>query len=94
MLPPTVLPKYIEVSERLAREVQAGRLREGEKLKTSIKELMEKANITEAKLAEQADVPIQTIKYLVEGRYNPSLALAYRIADVLKCKIEDLFKLA
>lgn len=32
MLPPTVLPKYIEVSERLAREVQAGRLREGEKL--------------------------------------------------------------
>ena len=70
------------------------KMREGEKLKTSIKELMEKANITEAKLAEQADVPIQTIKYLVEGRYNPSLALAYRIADVLKCKIEDLFKLA
>lgn len=32
MLPPTALPKYIEVSERLAREVQAGRLREGEKL--------------------------------------------------------------
>ena len=70
------------------------KMREGEKLKTSIKELMEKANITEAKLAEQADVPIQTIKYLIEGKYNPSLALAYRIADVLKCKIEDLFKLA
>ncbi len=32
MLPPTALPKYIEISERLAREVQAGRLREGEKL--------------------------------------------------------------
>ena len=44
------------------------KMREGEKLKTSIKELMEKANITEAKLAEQA--------------------------DVLKFKIEDLFKLA
>jgi putative transcriptional regulator len=70
------------------------KMREGEKLKTSIKELMEKANITEAKLAEQADVPIQTIIYLIEGRYNPSLALAYRIAEVLKCKIEDLFKLA
>ncbi len=70
------------------------KMREGEKLKTSIKELMEKANITEVKLAEQADVPIQTINYLIEGRYNPSLALAYRIAEVLKCKIEDLFKLA
>ena len=69
------------------------KMREGEKLKTSIKELMEKANITEVKLAEQVDVPIQTIKYLIEGRYNPSLALAYRIAEVLKCKIEDLFKL-
>jgi len=70
------------------------KMREGEKLKTSIKELMEKANLTEAKLAEQVDVPIQTIKYLIEGRYNPSLALAYRLAEVLKCKIEDLFKLA
>ena len=69
------------------------KMREGEKLKTSIKELMEKANLTEAKLAEQVDVPIQTIKYLIEGRYNPSLALAYRLAEVLKCKIEDLFKL-
>ena len=70
------------------------KMREGEKLKTSITELMEKANITEAKLAEEVEVPIQTIKYLIEGRYNPSLALAYRIAEVLKCKIEDLFKLA
>ncbi|MFW9937788.1 MAG: PH domain-containing protein [Candidatus Thorarchaeota archaeon] len=69
------------------------KMREGEELKTSIKELREKQNLPAAKLAEEVGVPIQTIKYLEEGRYNPSLALAYKIAEVLKCKIEDLFKL-
>ncbi|MFX1389112.1 MAG: PH domain-containing protein [Promethearchaeota archaeon] len=70
------------------------KMREGEKLKTSIKELREKANLSVAQLAEKVGVPIQTINYLEEGRYNPSLALAYKISEVLKCKIEDLFKLA
>ncbi|MFX1429993.1 MAG: PH domain-containing protein [Promethearchaeota archaeon] len=69
------------------------KMREGEYLKTTIKEKRENANITAAVLAEKVGVPVQTIKYLEEGRYNPSLALAYRIAEVLKCKIEDLFKL-
>ena len=69
------------------------KMREAEKLKTSIKELREKANMTAAKLAEKVGVPIQTINYLEEGRYNPSLTLAYRIAEVLNCKIEDLFKM-
>lgn len=69
------------------------KMREGEHLQTTIKEKRENANITAAGLAEKVGVPLQTINYLEEGRYNPSLALAYRIADVLHCKIEDLFKL-
>ena len=69
------------------------KMREGEKLKTSITELREKANLSAADLAEKVGVPLQTINYLAEGRYNPSLALAYKIAQVLDCKIEDLFKL-
>ncbi len=69
------------------------KMREGEKLKTSITELREKANLSAANLAEKVGVPLQTINYLAEGRYNPSLALAYKIAEVLQCKIEDLFKL-
>ena len=70
------------------------KMREGEYLKTTIKEKRENANMTAAILAEKVGVPIQTINYLEEGRYNPSLALAYRIAEALQCKIEDLFKLA
>jgi len=69
------------------------KMREGEKLKTSIKELREGLNMTATKLAEIVGVPIQTINYLEEGRYNPSLTLAYKIAQALNCKIEDLFKL-
>ena len=69
------------------------KMREGEKLKTSIRELREKINMSTAQLAEKVGVPIQTINYLEEGRYNPSLALAYKIAEVLNCRIEDLFKM-
>ena len=69
------------------------KMREGENLQTSIKERRERINISAAELAEQIGVPIQTIKYLEEGRYNPSLALAYKIAQVLKCTVEDLFKI-
>jgi len=69
------------------------KMREGESLKTTIREKRESVNITAALLAEKVGVPIQTINFLEEGRYNPSLALAYKIAEVLQCKIEDLFKL-
>lgn len=70
------------------------KMREGEKLRTSIKERREGVKMTVANLAEKVGVPINTIKYLEEGKYNPSLAVAYKIAEVLNCKIEDLFKLA
>jgi len=69
-------------------------MREGEKLRTSIKERRESVKMTAANLAEKVGVPINTIKYLEEGKYNPSLAVAYKIAEVLNCKIEELFKLA
>ena len=67
-------------------------MREGERLRTRIKELREKVSLSRAQLAEKVGVPIQTINYLEEGKYNPSLALAYKIAETLKCKIEELFE--
>lgn len=69
------------------------KMREGEFLQTSIKDLREKINMSASQLAEKVGVPLETIKYLEEGRYNPSLALAYKIAEVLNCTIEELFKL-
>ncbi|MFW9929893.1 MAG: helix-turn-helix domain-containing protein [Candidatus Thorarchaeota archaeon] len=69
------------------------KIREGELLQTSIKELREKVNLSASQLAEKVGVPLQTIRYLEEGRYNPSLLLAYKIAEALNCTIEELFKL-
>jgi len=70
------------------------KMREGEDLRTNIRALREKKNISSAQLAEKVGVPIQTINYLEDGKYNPSLTLAYKIAEVLQCKIEELFELA
>jgi len=60
-------------------------------MRTNIKELREKRNLTQEALAEKVDVTRQTILFLEKGKYNPSLRLAYRIARVLNSKIEDVF---
>jgi putative transcriptional regulator len=60
-------------------------------MKTKIKELREKHNLTQEALAEKVDVTRQTILFLEKGKYNPSLRLAYKIAKVLNSKIEEIF---
>ena len=60
-------------------------------MKTKLKELREKRNLTQEALAERVDVTRQTILFLEKGKYNPSLRLAYRIARALNSKIEDVF---
>lgn len=50
--------------------------------------------ITQEKLAELVGVTRQTIIALEQGRYNPSLELAYKITKQLKKKnIEEVFNL-
>jgi len=60
-------------------------------MKTKIRELREKRNLTQEALAEKVDVTRQTILFLEKGKYNPSLRLAYKIARMLNSKIEDVF---
>jgi putative transcriptional regulator len=60
-------------------------------MKTKIKELREKRNLTQEALAEKVDVTRQTILFLEKGKYNPSLRLAYRIAKALNSRIEEIF---
>jgi putative transcriptional regulator len=60
-------------------------------MKTKIKELREKRNLTQEALAEKVDVTRQTILFLEKGKYNPSLRLAYKIAKALNSKIEEVF---
>lgn len=60
-------------------------------MKTRIKEYRAKLNMTQEKLAESVGVRRETIIFLEQGKYNPSLGLAYRVAKVLEAGIEDIF---
>lgn len=51
-----------------------------------------KRNLTQQDLADAVGVTRQTIIALEQGRYNPSLQLAFRITKVLGARhIEDVF---
>ncbi len=60
-------------------------------MKTRIKELRARENITQEQLAEKVGVTRMTIVFLEKGKYNPSLKLAHDISRVFKEKIEDIF---
>lgn len=47
--------------------------------------------MTQAELAEAVGVSRQTIAQLERNRYNPSMLLAYSIAQVFGVTVEDLF---
>jgi putative transcriptional regulator len=56
-----------------------------------IKELRAKGNLTQDDLARMVQVRRETIVFLEQGKYNPSLKLAHDIAKVFGLSIEDLF---
>ncbi|NMC59603.1 MAG: helix-turn-helix transcriptional regulator [Candidatus Methanofastidiosa archaeon] len=61
-------------------------------MKTKIREYRKEQKITQEELATMVDVTRQTINSLEQGRYNPSLELAYKITKALgKEHIEDVF---
>lgn len=60
-------------------------------MKTRIKEFRAKYDLTQEKLAEKVGVRRETIVFLEQGKYNPSLKLAHDVAKALKSKIEELF---
>lgn len=47
--------------------------------------------MTQQELADKVNVSRQTIMQLEKNRYNPSMLLAYSIAQVFDVAIEDLF---
>jgi putative transcriptional regulator len=60
-------------------------------IKTRIKELRARHNLTQDDLADRVGVTRQTLLHLEKGRYNPSLLLAYRVAKALQSSINEVF---
>jgi len=60
-------------------------------MKNRLEEFRNKRGWTQQELADQVEVSRQTIISLENGRYNPSILLAFRLARLFELKIEDLF---
>lgn len=60
-------------------------------MKTRIKELRARYEMTQEDLARRVGVRRETIVFLEKGKYNPSLKLAYAVAKALHTTIEELF---
>lgn len=60
-------------------------------MKTRIKELRARENLTQVELARMVSVRRETIVFLEKGKYNPSLKLAYDISKVFNMRIEEVF---
>ena len=56
-----------------------------------IQELRIKRDLSQQELADAVSVTRLTIIALEKGKYNPSLELAFRLANFFKAGIEDIF---
>lgn len=56
-----------------------------------LKALRAERGWSQAELAERLEVSRQSVNAIETGRYDPSLPLAFRIAELLEMRIEDVF---
>jgi len=60
-------------------------------VKNKLEELRTKQGLTQQELADQLEVSRQTIISLEQGRYNPSILLAFKTARFFGLTIEEIF---
>ena len=63
-------------------------------MKNRLEEFRKARGIRQEELAEAMEVSRQTIGSLENGRYNPSILLAYKIARYFGMTMEEVFCLA
>lgn len=65
--------------------------RKGDTVKNHLEELRKQRGIKQEELAASLEVSRQTIGSLENGRYNPSILLAFKIARYFHMSIEEIF---
>ena len=60
-------------------------------MKNRIEQLRRERGVRQEELAKQLGVSRQTISSLENGRYNPSILLAHKVALFFGLTIEDVF---
>lgn len=61
-------------------------------MKNRIRALREALGLTQEDLAQQLRVTRQTVNAIENDKYNPTLALAFRLAQVFRAPIEQIFE--
>lgn len=60
---------------------------------TNLKSARESRSMTQQELADRIGMRRETILHLENNRYNPSLEMALKIAQVFDLRVEELFQL-
>lgn len=60
-------------------------------MKNRLEEIRKERGIRQEELAAALEVSRQTIGSLENGRYNPSILLAFKLARFFRLTIEDIF---
>ncbi|MBB5707105.1 helix-turn-helix transcriptional regulator [Sphingopyxis panaciterrulae] len=60
-------------------------------MKNRLKVLRAERDWSQGDLAERLEVSRQSVNAIETGKYDPSLPLAFRIADLFELRIEDIF---
>ena len=60
-------------------------------MKNILEQIRKEHNIRQEELAEAMAVSRQTISSLENGRYNPSIQLAFKVARYFELPIEEIF---
>jgi len=63
----------------------------GAVMKNRLKVLRAERDWSQGDLAERLDVSRQSVNAIETGKYDPSLPLAFRIAELFELSIEDIF---
>ena len=63
-------------------------------IKNTIKQHRKLLKLRQSDLAEDLTVTRQTINSIENSKYLPSLELAFKLARLFNCKIEDLFEIS
>lgn len=57
----------------------------------NLREIRTKAGVSQTDLAFNAGVSVRHIAFIESGDRKPSIGLAIKIAEYLKCHVEDIF---
>jgi len=79
------------ITEDIYENNQTGNTGSGDPMQTRIKEYRNHLALTQDDLAKKVGVRRETIVFLEQGKYNPSLKLAHDVATVLDATIDELF---